>query len=254
MVQDEGSVVLTESNGNQCEVEVDLDLITCNFGVNNVSLDPIQRRLLGAWGATETKNIKGLQALIGSTGPGEAIGGWVGEYLDENELTEEEQLVIIELVEQVRQMYTSESYKREGQDAYDMVERLQYLAYIIKTIPHFNCKSGKDRTGEADAAIKRFATQVMVSGYVPDPDLPMSREEQILVQQFTLGTGNIELQQQNLNKPGYKTKVGKAVLGKHVYQMTHKPDFDSTVNLHKEDYQEPGYSDLRGENRLDDDL
>ena len=252
-IQDEGSVVLTESNGDQCEVEVDLDLITCNFGVNGVSLDPFQRRILGAWGAAETENIEGLQALIGSTEPGEAIDGWVGEYLDEAELTEAEQLVIVELVEQIRQMFTSESYKKEGQDAYDMVERLQYLAYKIKAIPHFNCKSGKDRTGEADAAIKRFATQIAVNGYVPDPDLPISREEQILVQQFVHGTGNIELQQQNLNKPGYKTGTGKEVLGDHVYQMTHKPDFDGSVELHQSDYHESGYSQFLEGDYVDED-
>lgn len=251
-IQREGCVVLTESNGDQCEVDVDLDLITCNFGVNNLSLDPFQRRLTGAWGATETENIEGLQALLGSTEPGEAIGGWVGEYLDETELTEEDQLVIVELVEQTRQMFTSGSYKTEGQDAYDMVERLQYLAYKIKAVPHFNCKSGKDRTGEADAAIKRFATQVAVNGYVPDPDLPMSREEQILVQQFVHGSGNIELQQQNLNKPGYKTATGKQVLGDQVFQMTHKPDFDGSADLHQSDYYEPGYSQLLGNDDEDE--
>ena len=236
-IQIDGSVVFTESNGDPCEVNVDMDLITCNFGVNNVSLNPIQRRLMGAWSAAEMENLEGLQKFMGSTEPGEAIDGWVGEYLDEEELSEEEQLVIIELVEQIRQIYTSESYKKEGQDAYEIVEYLQNLAYKIDSVPHINCKSGKDRTGEADAAIKRLATRIALNGYVPDPDLPMSREEQILVQQFIHGTGNVELQQQNLNKPGYKTKTGKAVLGKHVYKMTHKPDFDGTVNLHKSDYQ-----------------
>ena len=248
-IQEEDCIAVTESNGDPCEVEVDLDLITCNFGVNNVSLNPVQRRLMGAWGACEAENREALQKLVGSTEPGEAIGGWVSEYLDKEQLSEEEQIVIVELVEQIRQMYTSESYKEEGQDAYDMVERLQYLAYRIKAVPHINCKSGKDRTGEADAAIKRFVTQVSVNGYVPDPDLPMSREEQILVQQFALGSGSIELQQQNLNKPGYKTQVGKSALGDYAYRVTHEPDFDSTVNLHRTDYLDAGedYSPLHEE-------
>ena len=240
-IQEKGSVVLTESNGEPCEINVDLDLMTCNFGVNAISLKPLQRHLMGAWSAVENENLENLQKFMGSTDPGEVIGGWVGAFLDQEALSEEEQLNIIELVEQVRQMYTSESYKQEGQDAYDMVEHLQYLAYKINSVPHINCKSGKDRTGEADAAIKRFATRVAVNGYVPDPDLPMSREEQILVQQFVHGTGNVELQQQNLNKPGYKTKLGKAILGDYVYKVTHKPDFDSAVNLHDSDYDdEPG--------------
>ena len=237
-IQREGSVVLTESNGEPCEINVDMDLITCNFGVNNVSLNPIQRRLMGSWSASEKENLEGLQAFMGSTEPGEAIDGWVGEYLDDEALSEDEQLVVIELVEQIRQIYTSGSYKKEGQDAYEIVERLQNLAYKINSVPHINCKSGKDRTGEADAAIKRLATQIAVNGYVPDPDLPMSREEQILVQQFIHSTGNVELQQQNLNKPGYKTGTGKAVLGDHVYNMTHKPDFDGSVDLHESDYKE----------------
>lgn len=246
LIKDKGSVTLTESNGDQAEVDVNLDLITCNFGVNTVSLNPFRQRLMAAWDAAETENLEGLRALMGSTEPGEAIGGWVGEYLDETALSEEEQVIIIELVDQIRQMYTTESYKTEGQDAYDMVERLQYLAYKIGTVPHINCKSGKDRTGEADAAIKRFAAQVAVNGYVPDPDLPVSREEQILIQQFLNGSGNIELQQKNLNKPGYKTGVGKAVVGDFVYEMTHKPGFDSAVNLQDSDYDEQGYSLLQG--------
>ena len=223
MEDKEGTVIITESNGDHREVQVDLELITCNFGVNEVSLNPVRRRLMGAWGAAGAENAQALHDLLGSVEPGDKIDGWVGDFLED--CVEEERQVVIELVEQIRSLYVTEAYKKEEDDAYKMIERLQLLAYKIGAVPHFNCKSGKDRTGEADAAIKRFATQVAVNGFVPDPGLPMNREEQILAQQFVYNTGNIELQQNNLNLPGYKTKTGKAQLGEVVFKMTHKPQF-----------------------------
>ena len=221
-IKESGGVEITESNGKQRKITVNLNLITCNFGVNKLSLGSLPRRILGAWQAAEDENAKALDDLFGSTRAGEKMDGWVRVYLDDEHVEEEDKLLVIELVEQIRHIYTTESYKQEGEDAYGMVERLQLLAYKIGAIPHMNCKSGKDRTGEADAAIKRFATQVAITGVVPDPDLPATREEQVLAQQFINGTGNLELQQKNLNIPGFKNTTGKKQLGQPVYSMTHR--------------------------------
>ncbi|MGI9274907.1 MAG: inositol phosphate phosphatase SopB [Endozoicomonas sp.] len=221
-----GTLKIVNSQGRLHEVPVQLDLIGTNYGVNSISLDKGKRNLMRAWGAAERSNHTALNTLMGSSRPGAIVGGWVKDYLD-GPVTEEDRDIVLTLVEQIRDLHTTGDYREEGEDAYKMVERLQLLAFRIGAVPHFNCKSGKDRTGEADAGIKRLAAETEALGYVPDPRQPVGQEERSLSQAFLFGTGNIELQQQNINLPGYKTKTGRDRLGDKVYQMVHHPEFDS---------------------------
>ena len=221
-----GTLKIVNSQGRVHEVPVQLELLTTNYGVNSIALDAGKRNLMGAWGAAERNNLKALNTLMGSSRPGAAVGGWVKEYLS-GPVTEKDRDIVLTLVEQIRDLHTTGDYREEGEDAYKMAERLQLLAFRIGAVPHFNCKSGKDRTGEADAGIKRLAAEAEALGYVPDPRQPVGQEERSLSQAFLFGTGNIELQQQNINLPGYKTKTGRERVGDEVYQMVHHPEFDS---------------------------
>lgn len=57
-------------------------------------------------------------------------------------------------------MFNSKMHHPEGTDAYKFISRLLMLADFIEAVPHFNCKSGKDRTGEADASVKALACEI----------------------------------------------------------------------------------------------
>ena len=216
-------LVLTDGAGHKNTLKVNLQVANTSYGVNSISLSGVQK-IAGAWGESDKINKDGLAILMGSTTPFDTMGGWAGEYLSGDASGKDKQIVR-SLVEQIRDLQTSKDYKKEGEDAYKMVVRLQLLAFKLGVKGHINCKSGKDRTGETDASIKRFAAEVDALGYVPDPRKPITHEDQYLTQTFTFNTGNLELQQMNINLPGYKTQVSKKRLGKFVFEQAHKPKF-----------------------------
>ncbi len=221
---------IVDSQGRVRKIPVNLDVSTTSVGVNSVSLSGVGKLLLRPWAEAEKYNLPGLKKIMGSTAPGDKIGGWAGKFLA-GKASAEDKRIVIELVEQSRDLYTTKDYRSEGDDAYKLVERLQLLNYRVGAKGHFNCKSGKDRTGEADVGIKRLATQIKVLGYVPDPRAPVTQEEKVLSQQFLMETGNLELQQKNINIQGYKTKTGKKRVGQSVFKMSHKPRFPTDTRV-----------------------
>ena len=211
----------TDSSGQMHEVDVDFDFAATNFGVNPLALSGVQRTLAGAWGETEELNQQGLGQLFGGLEPGEPVGGWAQSYLN-GPADAKDKEIVKQLIEQIRDLYETEDYKKEGEDAYKMAARILLLSSKIGVVTHYNCKSGKDRTGEADATVKRLAAEIEALGYVPDPRQPVSQEERTLSQMFALETGNIRWQQMNINRAGYKTSTGKRRLGQVFYDMIHK--------------------------------
>ena len=72
--------------------------------------------------------------------------------------------------------------------------------------PLFNCKSGKDRTGQLDAEVKFLATAADESGgRVPALDESMEVWRPVR-NDFVFNTGNLEMQRLNTGLPGYKLK------------------------------------------------
>ncbi len=56
-------------------------------------------------------------------------------------------------------------------DPYKLASRLQELAYRIGAVPAFNCKSGKDRTGQCDVEVKSaIMLERMKKGDAPKPN------------------------------------------------------------------------------------
>ena len=217
-------LVFFDASGEEHKLKVDMKLANTNYGVNSLSLGSL-KSIVRPWGEAKRVNNEGLAELMGSVDQFDPIGGWVGDYLSGG-ATEESKNIVRMLVEQIRDLHASGDYRKEGEDAYKMIERLQLLAFKIGAVGHINCKSGKDRTGEADASIKRFAAEVEARGYVPDPRKRIGREDRNLSQAFQFGSGNIEWQQMNINRPGFKTQLNKKRLGEFVYQRSHKAQFN----------------------------
>ena len=220
----------TDSNNNMHQVQVDLQLAVTNFGVNNMALKGVYRHAAGAWGVADEINKKGLQTLMGPLQPGEPVQGWVGEYLA-GPAPANDKAIVRQLVEQIRDLYETGEYKSEGEDAYKMAERVIFLSYKIGVIPHYSCKSGKDRTGEADVAVKRLAITTEALGYVPSPRQPINQEERVLSQVMLLESGGIEWLRNSVNWGGFKTKNGKKRVGDSVFDITHQPNFDTKEQL-----------------------
>ncbi len=211
-----------DDSGWPSNVNVNIRLATLNIPVNSLGLNPLQSTLGQTWKEADKENDAGLKVLLGNTHPDSDIGGMVGDWLRRNESgpkTEKEK--VFQLAGQIRNIYTERRHHSEGADAYKLVERVQLLAFMIGAVPHMNCKSGKDRTGEADARTRQLAAEVDQLGYVPDPDAPLTRDHQEAVQTFLFGAGNLEVQQQNINVPAYKTMMGRAEAGDALFGILH---------------------------------
>ena len=107
---------------------------------------------------------------------------------------------------QLKTIWAGADYRKGGGDPYKMVSRLALVSRLMGETPLFNCKSGKDRTGQLDAEVKFLATVAdETQGQLPPVDRDMANWRSVR-SDFTLNTGNLEMQQMNTGLPGYKLK------------------------------------------------
>lgn len=104
--------------------------------------------------------------------------------------------------EQIRNIWSDGSYVQGGNEPYKIVSRLAYVSHLMGDTPLFNCKSGKDRTGQLDSEVKMFAA-MSARGQTPNVD---SAELKPTRGQFSLNTGNLEMQRLNTGLPGFKLR------------------------------------------------
>ena len=107
---------------------------------------------------------------------------------------------------QAKEIWASNDYRAGGGDPFKMVSRLALVGHLMGETPLFNCKSGKDRTGQLDAEVKFLATAADENGgRVPPPDESMETWRPVR-NDFVFNTGNLEMQRLNTGLPGYKLK------------------------------------------------
>ena len=107
---------------------------------------------------------------------------------------------------QAKAIWASDDYRAGGGDPFKMVSRLALVGHLMGETPLFNCKSGKDRTGQLDAEVKFLAAAADESGgRVPPPDESMETWRPVR-NDFVFNTGNLEMQRLNTGLPGYKLK------------------------------------------------
>ncbi len=106
--------------------------------------------------------------------------------------------------EQIKSLWTTRGYGDGDSDPYKMVSRLALASHVMGEDTLFNCKSGKDRSGQLDAEVKYLAAYADRNGGALPPvggDMNASRTARSA---FTLHTGNLEMQRLNTGLPGYK--------------------------------------------------
>ena len=140
--------------------------------------------------------------------------GGDASHLDEEAATHRAQLASLNkrietldsAAQQAKAIWASNDYRRGGGDPFKMVSRLALVGHLMGETPLFNCKSGKDRTGQLDAEVKFLATAADESGgRVPEPDQSMESWRSVR-NDFVFNTGNLEMQRLNTGLPGYKLK------------------------------------------------
>lgn len=126
------------------------------------------------------------------------------QQIEDFEKRRKNRIIVEKLARQIAAMWDSSAYKSEGTEPYKMPARLAVLTFKMGDDPAFNCKSGKDRTGQLDAEAKLLATQIDQDGDVAEPDHQLSEVEKRNRWTMALNSGNHEMQQYNTGHMGYK--------------------------------------------------
>lgn len=192
-----------------------------NFGVNKgavqMSSHPVLGELVSGWAYVHEQNAEGMHDLFGDPQDSNSKGE-VNEHLkakstelrsmkqvlsvllytpnsnskkiqelDKKIKTLEADIHVIEqLRDQITAMWEDETYQQAGTEPYKMVSRLALLSYLLDGGTLFNCKSGKDRTGQLDIEVKFLAFQIHTSGgTVPVPARKRTALEKAQMAVFT---------------------------------------------------------------------
>lgn len=119
-------------------------------------------------------------ALANASNPAEAE-----QAREEIEAMEKDMAVAIELSKQIKSLYQTDEYKEAGNDPYKLASRIALLAYLLGGGTLFNCKSGKDRTGQLDTETKFLALQIATTGKVPVPNAKKTLTEKLQLVSMT---------------------------------------------------------------------
>lgn len=93
----------------------------------------------------------------------------------------------------------------DDHDACKAPARVAVLTSLMDGVPCWNCKSGKDRTGELDVECKFLATLIDRGLPIPAPGEELASEQKQLFRSIARQGGNHELQVYNTGLAGFKT-------------------------------------------------
>lgn|GEM_PF-1987007 len=110
----------------------------------------------------------------------------------------------LEIARQIEHIHNESAHRKAGSEPYKMPTRLAVLGNLLGVKVAFNCKSGKDRTGELDAEIKHFTSQIQITGRVPHYTRTRTPEEVRQFHEIVTNCGNFEMQRLNTGFAGYK--------------------------------------------------
>ncbi len=220
---DEGRLVTTRPDGETQRGPVRFQVAALNVPVNEAA----HNLPTSGFVRTRADNRAALQTLLGGNllawrawrEHPELIGGWVGEAL-RVETVPGRRNALIDLAMQATHIYMTNQHHSAGNEPYKLVKRLIVLASLLPgTGTLINCKSGKDRTSEAEAQARHLALQMTLgAGRAPEADLvpdPLSQAQLAILHE---SGGSPQIQWWNTNLPGTKLK-GKALMAQYGIQM-----------------------------------
>ena len=189
--------------GGTKTVTVRPSVITFNFGVN-AGAQSTGKGLFGGWSTSMLYNEQAMARLFGTKPDWQ--GGMVAQYLNRPNVSDRNKNMVAALRSQIIDLWENEGFKKTGEDPYRLPARLAMLGHLMGMMPLFNCKSGKDRTGQMDVACKALALQMYErGGRLPPLDQPRTRMDEHIFQQVAINGGNLEMQRMNTGLAGFKT-------------------------------------------------
>ncbi len=209
------------------EITVEPRILAFSTPVNSSALESaVLRPLIGGLDVSRQANQASIAGLIGPISPGGPIQGLAGQKIaDLNRQLDQARLAgqdtsalnahlgrIEGLVRQVREIMSApessgQSWQRAGNEPYKLASRLTALANEVGAVAAFNCKSGKDRTGELDVQVKQLYARLHNEGAWPTPN---EKEDPVDAQNHVALVregGSFQIQKDNTSLPGSKVEV-----------------------------------------------
>lgn len=191
------------------KVQVQFDVIAMNFGVNaqgfsfaqnnNEPLARLEERKdhFVQQAKARAKELSENAEKVLLVEKGQTIGSLTKEYHQ-----------LVQSVEQVEELWKRIKSGKGNTSSYEMSSQILNLGHLIGSNLHFNCKSGKDRTGLQDAEAKFMAHELFETANAKDlkPYEIASSEpgRTNKLQTLLFASGNLEMQQYNTGGQGYK--------------------------------------------------
>ncbi|MDR3073813.1 MAG: hypothetical protein LBV01_03680, partial [Deltaproteobacteria bacterium] len=207
--ENNGQIQLTvmDTHGAAHQITVRPQLALFNFPVNaGAQGSRFVQGLVGGHFTSWRMNAAAFEQLFGRefmAGRG-LPDGLVGARLGALSPAQREQALT--LARQSRDIWNAGDQRKSGEDPYRLPARLAVLTSLLGAPPAFNCKSGKDRTGQMDVECKTLALETSL-GRIP---VPGSGEHTAFLRhlrsEMAVNSGNLEIQIMNTGLPGFKTQ------------------------------------------------
>ena len=202
-------------------IRIQPQIFKFNFGVNEGAVKWYLRKLdnfAGGWDLSKAMNRTAIAALENE----------VNAYL-QTETNERKRSTVQTLFRQCRQALDERAERRDGHDVFKVAARIAVLTGLIGNVPCWNCKSGKDRTGQMDVECKFLSTLIARGEPIPEPGARLTEEQQSLLRAIALEGGNFEIQKMNTAIAGFKTGSISSIterLGGSEYREFHRGGSD----------------------------
>lgn len=214
--------------GQDVAINVDVDVIAFSFGINPIATGKMPD-FMGGWAGIYDHNKGMMEKFVGDLGTGEfgasgsRPGGFIGSVLDELDMNNPAHVELASRIQEqtdiVREMFTTEAFKRGNGDPAKMgrhILALQGLAEealgLAGVTDHGatmskGCKSDKDRGGVTDVELKHQVITEDMGGQIR-PDMELEGDDQQNYYVVSTGSGQLENQIYNTGLPGSK-EAGK---------------------------------------------
>ncbi|MDR3157690.1 MAG: hypothetical protein LBU11_01495 [Zoogloeaceae bacterium] len=201
-------ITLDMPQGGAVRIRVRPQLATFNFPVNAAPQgNTLAQQLAGGYLTSHGQNEAAFAALVGErfmrSGNPDDLGGIVGARI--RGLPPAQQAAVRELARQCRDLWQGGGHRDRTQTPYRLPARLAALTSLLGFPPAFNCKSGKDRTGQMDVEAKTIAAFLARHNRAPALDGADAAALQAIRVPLALEGGNHEMQVRNTGFAGFKT-------------------------------------------------
>ena len=202
---------------NGREIRIKPHIVTFNVGVNEgaVNMSGFAPNRAGGWDVSDRMNARAFETLTGE----------VMAFLNSKSGDEKIKAAVFKLFNQCRDVLVLKGERKDSHDAYKIAARLAVLSYLIGKVPCFNCKSGKDRTGEMDVECKFLSALIARGEPIPEPGAKLTEEQKGLFRAIALQGGNFELQKYNVGVAGFMSGRVASIaerLGGKAYHTFHR--------------------------------